>query len=251
MDRIASDLKPDFDRDGFVLLRAYLSPEEAAEVDRNIDRFIRDILPTAPETTAFYEDKADPASIKRLQNMTDLDPYFRDLFFADRFVDLAAQLLGDRAVGRALQWFNKPARVGGVTPPHQDGFYFMLDPNEAITLWLALDDIDEANGCMRYVRGSNRRGMRPHQRSNVIGFSQGITDYGDADRAAEAVIRAGPGDLFAHHSMTIHRADPNPSNRRRAALGFVYYAAAAKEDQERAARYREQLFAQWKREGKL
>ena len=28
----------------------------------------------------------------------------------------------------------------------------MLEPNEAVTLWIALDDIDEENGCMRYVK---------------------------------------------------------------------------------------------------
>lgn len=249
--RPPEQLKASFDRDGYVLLRGYLSLDEAAEVDAKVRRFIAEVLPTAPETTAFYEDPSDPASIKRLQNMTDLDPWFRDLFYQDRFIGLAGRLLGEPAVASNLQWFNKPARVGGVTPPHQDGFYFMLEPNEAITLWLALDDMDQANGCIRYVPGSHRELMRPHQPSNVIGFSQGIPDYGDADRAREQAILARPGDLFAHHSMTIHRADANPSDRRRAALGFVYYGASAKVDRQRADRYRQELFARWKREGKL
>lgn len=249
--RTSAQHKADFDRDGYVLLRGYLPSAEAAQVDANVQRFIAQVLPTAPETTAFYEDKSDPASIKRLQNMTALDPWFRDLYFQDRFIGLASRLLGERATATNLQWFNKPARVGGVTPPHQDGFYFMLEPNAAVTLWLALDDMDEDNGCIRYLPGSHRGAMRPHQRSNVIGFSQGIADYGDADRAREEAIRARPGDLLAHHSMTVHRADANPSDRRRAALGFVYYAAAAKVDTERAERYRQELFAQWEREGKL
>lgn len=249
--RTRTQLKADFDRDGFVVLRGYLSPAEAAEVDAHVDRFIRDVLPTAPATTAFYEDKADPASIKRLQHMSTLDPWFGQLYGSDRFQGLASALLGDGARPSALQWFNKPARVGGVTPPHQDGFYFMLEPNLAITLWLALDDMDEENGCIRYLPGSHREPMRPHQPSTVIGFSQGIADYGVADRRREEVLHARPGDLICHHSMTIHRADANPSDRRRAALGFVYFAASAREDRERADRYRQELFARWKREGKL
>ena len=243
--------KTDFARDGFVLLRGYLSAAETAAVNANIDRFIVEVLPTAPENTAFYEDKDDPASIKRLQNLYDLDPYFDDLFHSERLQGLASALLGDGVRGKNLQWFNKPARVGGITPPHQDGFYFMLAPNEAVTLWLALDDIDEENGCIRYVRGSLREGMRPHQRSNVVGFSQGLPNYSDQDRGHEEPMRAQPGDLFAHHSMTIHRADANPSQRRRAALGFVYFADAAKEDAERAERYRRVLYAQWEKEGRI
>ncbi len=244
-------LKEDFDRDGFVLVEGYLSSGEAAEVNTQIQRFIDEVLPAAPDTTAFYEDRDDPASIKRLQNMADLDPYFGELFQSDRFTSLASFLLADDVVPKNPQWFNKPARVGAVTPPHQDGFYFMLEPNEAITLWIALDDIDEGNGCMRYVRGSHRRGMRPHRASNVLGFSQGVSDYSDEDLEREVAMRARPGDLFAHHSMIIHRADANRSDRRRAALGLVYFAARARKDEEKAERYRQELFARWEREGKI
>ena len=184
--------KQDFDRDGFVVLPDYLSSAEATEVDTNIERFITDVLPGAPETTAFYEDPEDPSSIMRLQNMIDLDPWFHELYCGDRMAGLAQHLLGDEVVGKNLQWFNKPARIGGPTPVHQDAFYFMLEPNEAITLWLALDVIDEENGCVRYVPGTHKQGMRPHQRSNVIGFSQGITDYGDQDMVNERPICARP-----------------------------------------------------------
>ena len=244
-------LKEDFDRDGFVLLKGFLSTEEAAEINGQIQRFIDEVLPKAPDTTAFYEDKDNPESIKRLQNMDELDPYFEDLFQSDRFTELSEFLLADEVVPQTPQWFNKPARVGGVTPPHQDGFYFMLEPNEAITLWIALDDIDEDNGCMRYVRGSHRRGMRPHRTSNILGFSQGVSDYADEDRELEVAMRTRPGDVFAHHSMIIHRADANRSDRRRAALGLVYFAARARKDEEKAERYRQELFAKWEKEGKI
>ena len=243
--------KEDFDRDGFVLMEGFLTSGEAAEINDRIQRFIDEVLPRAPERTAFYEDTDDPESIKRLQNMSDLDPYFEELFRFDRFTELSGFLLADEVVPKNPQWFNKPARVGGVTPPHQDGFYFMLEPNEAVTLWIALDDIDEENGCMRYVRGSHRRGMRPHRTSNILGFSQGVSDYSDDDRELEVAMRARPGDLFAHHSMIIHRADANRSDRRRAALGLVYFAARARKDEEKAERYRQELFARWEKEGKI
>ncbi len=247
----SNQIKEDFDRDGYVLMKDFLSAAEATGINDQIQRFIDEVLPHAPDTTAFYEDKNDPASIKRLQNMDTLDPYFDRLFQSSRFTGLARFLLADDVTAGHPQWFNKPARVGAVTPPHQDGFYFMLEPNEAVTLWIALDDIDEENGCMRYVRGSHRRGMRPHRASNVLGFSQGVSDYSEADRARETAMRARPGDLFAHHSMIIHRADANHSDRRRAALGLVYFAARAKKDEKKAERYKQELYARWEKEGKL
>lgn len=50
----------------------------------------------------------------------------------------------------------KPPRIGKGTPPHQDGYYFMLEPNEAVTMWMALEDVNEENGCVRYVKESHK-----------------------------------------------------------------------------------------------
>lgn len=240
-----------FQRDGYIVLHAMVDTAEVDDIRHQIDRFIAEVVPLSSETLAFYEIVDEPTSIMRLQNMQLHNDYFRQLFEDERFVDLAAELLGEEVTGRNLQWFNKPPRVANLTPPHQDGFYFMLEPNEAVTLWLALDEADEGNGCIRYVKGSAQRGMRTHQRSDIIGFSQGITDYGDADLEAEVPIIASPGDMFAHHCMTIHRADGNPSERARAALGLVYDAASSTYDEEKAQAYREQLWNGWRKEGKL
>ncbi len=87
--------------------------------------------------------------------------------------------------------------------------------------------------------------------TEVIGFSQGITDYGDEDIVAEEAMTAVPGDMLVHHSMIVHRADANLSDRTRRALGFVYWPQRAKQDTERADAYRKQLTERWTREGKL
>ena len=110
--------KTAFDRDGFVLLRGFLTPAEAADLEAHIQRFIDQVLPQAPETTAFYEDVDNPASIKRLQKMGELDPYFGAMMEYERYAGLARLLLADEVVPKQMQWFNKPAGLGTATPPH-------------------------------------------------------------------------------------------------------------------------------------
>ena len=244
-------LKSDFNAQGYVVLEGFMDGREADEVAAAIDRYIADVLPTLSESAAFYEVKDQPETIMRLQNLGDHDEYFRELYLSDRFVGLAELLLDDGVVAKNMQWFNKPPRVADQTPPHQDGFYFMLEPNEALTMWLALDSVDEENGCIRYLPTSRRGEMRPHQRTEVLGFSQGIVDYGDADTEAEVAIHANPGDLIVHHCMIVHRADANLSDRNRAALGLVYFARRARADQDRAEAYRKELWTQWEKEGRL
>jgi phytanoyl-CoA hydroxylase len=117
----------------------------------------------------------------------------------------------------------------------------MLKPNDAVTMWLALDEVTEENGCVRYVSGSHLRGLRTHERTKTLGFSQGIPDYGIEDRKNEVAIPARPGDLLVHHSLLIHRAEANKSNRKRRALGLIYYSSNAKEDAGRVRDYKRAL----------
>ena len=118
-------------------------------------------------------------------------------------------------------------------------------------MWLALEEFDEENGCVRFVRGSHLKGLRPHGPTGTLGFSQGMTDFGTAeDDAEEQVMPASPGDLLAHHALTIHRADGNSSSTRsRRALGFIFYSVNAKQDDTARATYHRQLAAL--QEGKL
>ena len=234
-----NELKTDFGRDGFVVLRGFLNADALAALNREIDRYVAEVVPTLPREAVIYEQLDDPSTLKHLVRLS-ADAYFAALLRDARFTDLASALLNDGAVPRELQWFNKPPRVGKSTPPHQDGYYFMLEPNEAVTAWLALDPVDERNGCMRYIAGSHRQPLRPHTRTQTVGFSQGLS-YGPDDFASEVAVTAQPGDLLVHHSMTIHRADANRSDRHRRSLGFVYFAARAKQEAQRLAAYQESL----------
>ena len=63
----------------------------------------------------------------------------------------------EKAIPKNLQYFNKPAGVGKPTPPHQDGYYFMLKKHNAVTCWLALEKVDEENGCGGEVYNMEQR----------------------------------------------------------------------------------------------
>jgi len=69
-----------------------------------------------------------------------------------------------------MEMFGKAPLVGDVTQPHQDGNYWMLIPNEGLTIWLALDVVEEENGCLRYIPGSQRKPMRKHAVGDTFGF---------------------------------------------------------------------------------
>jgi phytanoyl-CoA hydroxylase len=255
MDGIDDSAKPlqSFDTDGYAAVRQFVHGADLDELIGNVDRFIKDIVPELPSEHVFYEDKNEPATLKQIQQLGEHDAWFHNLLTTSRFRELAELLLSGPVVPKNLQYFNKPPGIGQPTPPHQDGYYFMLDPCEAVTMWLALDEVDEENGCVRYVRGSHKQGLRDHSRTQTLGFSQGLVDYPtEADLANEIALPAEPGDLLAHDALTIHRADGNRSNSRsRRALGFIYYSERAREDAEAHAAYQRQLAEDMSASGRI
>lgn len=239
-----SHLKADYDRDGYTVVRQLLPPAQLAELSTNIDRYIRDVLPSSPPGDAFYNDPAWPDTLRQLHRMD------RDLFFDEYrrhpvWQALAEALIGEECAALAPEWFNKPPGSAKGTPPHQDNFYFCFRPCNVVTLWLALDAVDDENACVRYVPGSHLQPTRPHARSGVLGFSQVISDYGPADQAREVPIHLRPGDAMAHHGNTIHLAGPNHSpSRHRRAFAMVYRGVSCQRDEEAFARYQAAAQAQ-------
>ncbi len=222
---------------GFVIVRQLLANEELAELRENLDRYIRDVVPTLPEGDAFYQDRTRPETLKQLQRMG-CDPFFRDYAQHPKWAVLAEALVGEPVTVDQPEWFNKPPGTQHVTPPHQDNFYFCLAPSNVVTIWLALDPVDAENGCLRYVAGSHRCGFRAHSKSKILGFSQGITDYSHEDFAREVPIPLVPGDAVAHHGMTLHRADANMSlTRHRRSFALVFKGASCQRDEAAFARY--------------
>ena len=233
--------------DGFLLLKSFITRNEVEECLNRINFYIDRVCPQLPEEEVFYEVKKNPLSLKQLQRMHLHDPWFSGLING-KVKQLAEILLKNKVITKNLQYFNKPPNLGKATPPHQDGFYFKLDPPEALTMWLALDDVDEENGCVRYVKGSHLKGIREHSLTGTLGFSQGITEYGTEDDIKNEVsVPAQEGDLIVHDSLTIHWASKNLSKtRNRRALGFILYSADSKENNLDIKKYKKQLEAQQK-----
>jgi phytanoyl-CoA hydroxylase len=237
-------LQEQYQRDGFVVVRDFLAARELTLLQHELERYITQVVPHLPDSDAFYVVKSRTETLKQLQHMG------KDSFFADYrrhpgWKQLAETLIGEPCEAQEPEWFSKPPGTSHETPPHQDNFYFCLQPPHVATLWLALDPVDTENGCLRYVAGSHRGGFRPHQRTHLLGFSQGISDYGLQDESREVVVDLRAGDLVAHHGMTIHRADPNRSpTRHRRAFAMVFRGISCSLDEAAQRRYQQSLASQ-------
>lgn len=246
-----SGLQSSFIEQGYFAQKSFLDADEIAEVQRKTARFIAEVVPGLPEDIVYYEDKSDPASLKQVQKLYDHDAFFQQLATSEKVVGLARELLGGEVSLQNMQYFNKVPGIGQGTPAHQDGYYFMIQPQEAVTMWLSLGEADASNGAVCYIPGSHGKGVRPHGLTSTLGFSQGISDWSDEDDEAEVQMEASAGDILVHHSLTIHRANNNTSDCDRKSLGFIFYRSDVEIDEEAHAVYKKRLHEELSEQGKI
>ncbi|RLV04407.1 hypothetical protein CTZ27_10630 [Streptomyces griseocarneus] len=220
-----------YERDGYVVVRDFLDRAELAELRFHIHRFLDDVVPTLPDTQVFHAQGGDGARRVRMVLRMNCDTYFEDYRSHPKWTALARTLLGEPAAAEPPIYLDKPPATDSPTPPHQDNCSLGLDPPSGVEMLLATDErIDEDNGCLRYVPGSHRRGMRRHTYSGVRGFAV-AADFGPADEEREVPVELDPGDLVCHHPLTVHRAPANRSEHRaRAAFAMWFRGASARRD---------------------
>ncbi len=108
---------------------------------------------------------------------------------------------------------------------HQDVAYWGLEPPLSASAWIAIDDSDVENGCMRVIRESHRSGILPHgtadRAGNLLSINQEIPrDRVDESAAVDLCLRAG--QMSLHHGLLVHGSNPNRSTRRRCGLTVRY-----------------------------
>jgi len=244
-------LKKNFDRDGYIAIKGFLDEQQSVELISQTQRFITDVVPTIPSEEVYYEDKADKSTLKQVQKVYDYDDYYLQLATSHAVVSLAEELLGGPVDLKNMQYFNKVPRIGQGTPAHQDGYYFKIKPQQAVTMWLSLGDADEKNGAVCYIPGSHKTGMREHNTTGTLGFSQGISDWSAIDDENEIQMTAQAGDILVHHSLTIHRANANQSQNSRQSVGFIFYRQDVVEDKAAHDNYKAKLNEKLAAQGKI
>ena len=215
-----------FRRDGFVKGGRVLSDEGVetlrAETLRVIEQ--QDALERKPVWVKNMGGAENP--VWQIVNIWMASEPFRALVHNAQIAEEIAQLTDAREV---RLWHDqiqyKPAQTGGVNMWHQDSPYWPpLTPKEAqVTAWVALDDVDEDNGCMSMVPGSYRWG-------DQVAFLHTLKDGGfgsmpeewDGHELRVELCPVRRGEVHFHHALTWHGSHENRSGRPRRAVALHY-----------------------------
>lgn len=158
----------------------------------------------------------------QIMEMWRYDEVYRQLLYHEPLLDIAESLIGPNIQLFHDQALYKPARHGGEVPWHQDNGYWRCTPSDLVSIWMALDDADEENGCMNVIPGSHLESAPDHDRAvSEKGKLPALLQANvDENRAAPVPLKAGY--AMVHHCLMLHQTNPNRSQRRRRAMVIHY-----------------------------
>lgn len=152
-----------------------------------------------------------------------------DLLTDRRIVSYVGDLLGENVIGWGAHYFCKMPGDGKSVSWHQDAVYWPLTPAHTVTVWLAIDDADADNACMRFIPASHLRGRIAFEKSaedesNVLNLTVPGADRFGAP--VDNALRAG--EISLHSDLLLHGSEANRSDRRRCGLTLRYCSASVR-----------------------
>ena len=146
-----------------------------------------------------------------------------DLLTDARIVSCVRDLLGEDIIGWGSHFFCKMPHDGKSVAWHQDASYWPLSPSKTVTVWLAIDDADVENACMRFIAGSHWKGhltYRPSSPEEHNVLNQTVENPGQY--GVEVIDDLGAGEISIHSDLLLHGSAANDSDRRRCGLTLRY-----------------------------
>jgi ectoine hydroxylase-related dioxygenase (phytanoyl-CoA dioxygenase family) len=210
-----------FDALGYVVVADLVEPDLLARVQAEIDGFEANVESFLRGRADERFSIAEAGAITFSTHLVLRSELLRDLSRHPRIVGICADLVGpdvnlywDQAVYKKPE---KPRRF----PWHQDNGYAFVEPQQYLTVWLALTDATVDNGCPWVVPGLHRRGTLAHRFVDPLGFEC----LHDPPGAVAAEVPAGGAVVFS--SLTPHLTGPNTTAAVRKAYILQYAPAGA------------------------
>ena len=194
----AAALKAEFDRDGFVIIRDFATPEQVREIRARAEEATKDVPRKGPFSNV----------TKGLERR---DGYFGELLRDGPQVPIVETLLGKKPEPTTASFFTKIDNDQEVHP-HSDAI------DGAVT-WIALDETAKHNGCLHFLKGSHKREAEfAHLRAHAP------TDLYDHPDVFEAAMS--PGDIVIFRSTTVHWSGPNHDGSVRRGFNCFYMGSS-------------------------
>lgn len=238
---LTADERERWERDGFFIRRALVTPDACDAVVDELIGVIRRDPPSAHKGEAFYKSgtyrittetvptaaaaKAED-EVSKVFNAHALGAT-RAMGEQDALAAPMCDLLGPDIDCFQSQFILKNPGVIG-QPWHQDSFYFYFDRQPQTAAWVALSRATLKNGCLWVLPGSHKMPIHRHVPDRRPAANKGYLEIVDADFSSRVAVTMEKGDVLFFHSFLMHMSTDNEADERRAAMVYHYGRAGTR-----------------------
>ena len=150
--------------------------------------------------------------------------FLDEIVHHEAILDAVEDVIGGDILCWGTVLFIKEADNPAFVSWHQDATYNGLEPDDAVTAWLALSPSNPESGCMRFLPGTHKGPVRTHLdrfgEHNILSRGQTIEDV-DESESVDVVLE--PGQISLHHTRVVHGSLPNRGDQRRVGIAMQSY----------------------------
>jgi ectoine hydroxylase-related dioxygenase (phytanoyl-CoA dioxygenase family) len=226
---VSQGLIDSFRRDGFVVVPGLLTESEIDQFGAAVDRAVRDR--GRNDRRALGEKSPYEQSFTQCINLWEDHPDVLALTFHPKISEAAVRLIGVPAL---RLWHDQALykEAGGrYTEPHQDQPYWPMDEPDTLTAWVPFDGSTHEIGCMAYMPGSHRVGLRKFINIFTADEQVKILEDPSLRGIAPVYVEVPRGSVAFHHGLTVHLAGANRSTRTRRVHTMIYFRDGATRSQ--------------------
>ena len=221
---VAPEKIASFRENGHVLTEGILKP---AELPAWRDTIHEATFRYNTETRKMEDRDTYGKAFLQVMNLWESDPGVRHFTLAKRFAGIAASLLGVDHVRLYHDQALYKEAGGGLTPWHQDQYYWPLSTMKTVTMWMPLVDIQVEMGMLTFASGSHKDGRV----GNIAISDESETMLEDHIKDKKYPIHRATtmqaGDATWHYGWTLHSAPGNASGQTREVMTIIYFADGA------------------------
>lgn len=219
-----------FERDGYVIARGLADPQFVRQMlDVTRDGIAREIEPIEYEADLHYpgapqsKDADGGRTIRRLKQAHARGFVFTEWLTRPEMTARLSQLLGPQLVVPLAHHnciMTKSPRFSSDTGWHQDIRYWSFARPELVSIWLALGEERERNGCLWLIPGSHRTTFDRARFDRDLFFRPELLEN---EALIQRKIKAelDPGDVLFFHCRTLHSASRNFTNEPKFSVVFT------------------------------
>jgi phytanoyl-CoA hydroxylase len=200
--RVTPEQKKQFDEQGFFILKGAFALDELDRVVEAIDPLEREHEQQIRAKEQGREGISSADAITFTGHIVKKSPVLRDFAAHPAIADVCHDLIGDDV---RLYWDQSVYKKSGVPqefPWHQDNGYTFVEPQQYLTFWIPLVDVDVENGCPWIAPGMHKLGTLEHWITPI-----GLKCLEDVPAAVPAEAKRG--DVIVFSSLAPHRTGPN------------------------------------------